>query len=289
MHKTVLIATDKDHPDLYWDERPLLAELRSRGLSAIPAAWTDDNVEWAGADLVLVRNCWDAYVDPSRFLEWLDRVALVTTVVNDPHVIRWCYRKTYLRELEGKGVAIVPTRWISKDNPQDLTALLYDTGWSNALVKPSISGDGYSTFAIDASDASSVERAQRAVESLLQDRDVLLQPYFSEFDDNMETSLSFIGARFSHAYRRPSLLLHGEKDALAQRTVVQPAGAVLALAEHVLSLIPPVMWARVDILQADTPMLNELELVDPNLLMSFSPDGVAYRWMADAVEQRLGE
>ncbi len=69
--------------------------------------------------------------------------------------------------------------------------------------------------------------------------------------------------------------------------MAEPSAAALALAQQTLSLVPPVMWARVDVLDIDGPLLNELELIDPNLLMSLSADRLAYRWLADAIERRL--
>ncbi len=48
------------HPDLYWDDCPLVDELATRAIIAKAAVWTDDSIEWA-ADLVLVKSCWDAH------------------------------------------------------------------------------------------------------------------------------------------------------------------------------------------------------------------------------------
>ncbi len=71
-------------------------------------------------------------------------------MVNDPEVIRWCYRNTYLRQLERRGIAIVPTRWISSGTTPNLQLLLEQATWTSALIKPAISADGYSTVKVDA-------------------------------------------------------------------------------------------------------------------------------------------
>ncbi|MEQ1783293.1 MAG: hypothetical protein ABMA14_18210, partial [Hyphomonadaceae bacterium] len=86
--------------------------LAPHGIALSPVRWMDPGIDWSRFAAVLVNCAWDYQDNHEGFLSTLDRiVALGIPVFNDPAIIRWNIRKTYLKEFEAKGVATIPTLW----------------------------------------------------------------------------------------------------------------------------------------------------------------------------------
>ena len=86
MTSLVLIATCSELPDLDHDGRTLQRALvergADRGVEVRPAVWDDPAVDWAAADVVLVRSTWDYAKRRDEFLAWAARVEEVTALHN---------------------------------------------------------------------------------------------------------------------------------------------------------------------------------------------------------------
>ena len=100
---TVLFATAEGIWAEDVDAALLTDACTAAGLDARPAVWDDPAVDWAAADLVLVRSTWDYVQRLDEFLAWADQVAAVTRLANSPAVLRWNTDKRYLGDLERGG------------------------------------------------------------------------------------------------------------------------------------------------------------------------------------------
>ena len=86
---------------------PLLAALRAAGVTrrssagTIPAA----GPRCAEARLTLLRSTWNYSERPAEFLAWVDRVAARSSLRNGRATVRWNAHKSYLLDLEQRGVA----------------------------------------------------------------------------------------------------------------------------------------------------------------------------------------
>jgi len=59
-----------------------------------------------------LRSTWDYHERPAAFDVWLRRVASTGIPLWNPlPLVSWNMRKTYLRDLEAAGLAVVPTVW----------------------------------------------------------------------------------------------------------------------------------------------------------------------------------
>ncbi len=108
----------------------------------------------------------------------------------------------------------------------------------------------------------------------------MVQPYVSVIDAEGETSMVFLGARYSHAVRRqPLLTATGERraikvaDVLSTVEQVQPTPAQTDVAERALAAIPGrghrLNYARIDLIPKPSgPMLLEREATDCFLFLS---------------------
>ncbi|WP_097182212.1 ATP-grasp domain-containing protein [Blastococcus haudaquaticus] len=122
-----------------------------------------------------------------------------------------------------------------------------------------------------------------------QGRTAMVQPYLAGIDTEGETSLVFLGGRFSHAVRREPLLAGSGvrrpvvvADVLATVRAVEPTGEQLSLAERTLDAVPGgpgrLGYARVDVIPGpDGPVLLELEATDCFLFLAFASPAARMR------------
>ncbi len=109
--------------------------LQAAGLTVDRVRWDDPAVNWDHYDLAVVRSCWDYAWRLEEFLAW---AASVPRLRNPVEVLRWNTDKTYLRDLERRGLPVVPTVW----DPATAGELPNAGEW---VVKPSISAGSRDT------------------------------------------------------------------------------------------------------------------------------------------------
>lgn len=261
------------------DEALLLPALRAAGAQPVVVVWDDPALDWTAFDVVVLRSTWDYTMRRDEFLAWVTATDAVTRLRNRPDVVRWNSDKTYLRELAGYGLPVVPTEFFS---PGDRPAFPAGVPF---VVKPTVSAGSRNTARYDP-DEHDVARGH-ARRLLDRGRTIMVQPYVASVDERGETALVFVGGRYSHAVIKEALLVPGERAtedklfATEKLHPVEPSGAELAVAQAVLAAIPfprdELLYARVDlVIGADgTPAVLELELVEPSLMLPQAPPGAA--------------
>lgn len=287
----VLLATCAELPDLDDDARALQSALHERGVDARPAVWTDEAVDWAAADVVVVRSTWDYARQRDRFLAWAEAVEAVSALHNPAEVLRWTTDKTYLRDLADAGVPVVPTYFVEPGADPDAGDL---HPWLDAehVVKPAVSAGSLDTTRVAAHDAARSRACVRDV--LASGRTAMVQPYLAQVDDLGETALVHVDGHFSHGLRKAALLRLEQgaaeglfrEEKMSRRT---PSQAEHRVAERVLAAVPggAPLYARVDLLPTDDgPVLLELELAEPSFFLDLVPEAAGT--VADAVLARVG-
>ncbi|WP_433217281.1 ATP-grasp domain-containing protein [Dactylosporangium sp. CS-047395] len=281
----VALVTCADLPELDPDDRALLPALAALGIAAEPAIWDAGDVDWAGYDLVVVRDTWDYAKRREQFLRW---ARSVPRLANPAAVIEWNTDKRYLRELAAAGIPVVPTTWVE---PGDA---FVPEGRGEIVVKPAVSAGSIDTGRYDL--MTQAPAAAAHVRRLQEDgRVVMIQPYLDAVDTAGETALLFIDGAFSHAIRKGAILTgpYEEGGLLYQNENIsarEPSAQEHALAARVLAALPggagTLLYTRVDLLPSpDGPVVIEVELTEPSLFFGFA-DGSADRFAA-AVARRL--
>jgi glutathione synthase/RimK-type ligase-like ATP-grasp enzyme len=208
---------------------------------------------------------------------------------NPPAVIRWNAEKTYLRELDARGVPVVPTRWIERGDPTSLTDVLRGAGWDAAVVKPAIAATAYQTWSTSLATAAADEPRFRALTSTGR---VLVQPFIEAVTSDGEWSLMFFGAEYAYTVlKRPQdgdFRVQNDFGGTAEPR--DPGPDLIAQASGVLNSLPfdssECLYARVDGCVVDGRfVLMELELLEPVLFFGMDPRGAEL--FADALVKRL--
>jgi len=267
------IATCDKFPDLSADDQSFSTELVRLRAEAIPAIWDDENVAWANFSCVVIRSCWDYHRKPKEFLAWLDLLEQNNVNVWNPvAALRGNMRKTYLQDLQARGVAVVPTEFLNRGDDAALADILARRNWKSVVVKPDISASSFQTRLVARENAGT---AQNYFRELLNSSGVMVQPFLPEVAMSGEWSFVFIDGEFSHAaLKRPKAGDFRVQDDFGGSQVLRtPPPSLLQNAVSIAERIPkPWLYARVDGVELDGVFtLMELELIEPSLFLLLEP------------------
>lgn len=288
MAPRVALATYDKEPALAPDDRLLSAALAHVGIRGEPAVWSDESIDWASYDAIVIRSCWDYHRRHAEFLAWLDRLDHTGRPVWNPtRLVRWNSDKRYLVDLARRGIATVPTRIVPAASPAEVEETARREQWRRFVIKPAVSASAYETHALA---LPLDDRGREVVGRVASRGDVLVQPFLDEVQSDGELSVIFFDGRFSHAAikrtRRGDFRVQAEHGGTV--APLEPASALVAeAARAIAALDEPPLYARVDGIGIDGPFrLMELELIEPNVFLDGAP-GAAGRFAA-AIARRLG-
>lgn len=262
------------------------APMAALGWQVIAVPWRSTGTDWDTFDAVYIGTPWDYPEDPRGFitlLETIDRSRAV--LVNDLQLVRWSIPKTYLRDLESRGTAIVPSIWFEEMTPGCLAEAREKFDVDKIIVKPVVSTNATDTFLLDREKTGA---AEKKLSGIFLKRPFVVQPFIENIQNEGEFSLFYLGGRFSHAIQK----IPGEGDFRVQEehgaaiVSVVPEPSLLQTSDGVMQLLTsePV-YARIDFVRGpdDRFLLMELELVEPSLYLRM--DSKAPQRFAEAFDR----
>ena len=271
----IALATSAAWPNLSPDDANLGEELAGAGFKAQPVVWSDPAVDWSAFDLVIIRSCWDYHLRCDEFLAWAKRLEKEdVAIANTASTLKWNAHKSYLFDLERKGVRVPATLLLKKGakapRPEE----------RRLVIKPAVSASAHETHLVDSTDAPPL------LERMLAHGDVIVQEFISEVTTDGEWSLIFFDRELSHAVkkapRRGDFRVQEEHGGSSDAGT--PPASVRLLAEQALNAVDEdLLYARVDVVErASGALLMELELIEPGLF--FRKDPLAGRRFGAAVK-----
>lgn len=273
------------------DAHLAIPPLAARGWSVESLPWREPGADWRRYDAVYLGTPWDYPEDVTRFLDVLGEIERAGPVIVNPvALVRWNIEKTYLRDLERQGAAIVPTEWHASLAEPDIDALGERSRDEPLVVKPVIGTNATDTYPL----AGGLDGATRtALSRAFLARACMVQPFIEAIRDEGEYSLFYIGGGYSHAIHKvpkPGDFRVQEEHG-ARIDAVTPAASLRAAADAVLALVSPEpLYARADFVRGagDRWLLMELELIEPSLYLRMD-EGAPERFAAalDAYVSRL--
>lgn len=274
------IATCRPLPEPDVDEDLLLAALRAAGVDAVMAAWRGGDTDWGAPVPTLLRSTWDYLHAVAEFEEWIDTAAAAAPLWNPPEVLRGNLHKRYLLDLAARGVPVTPTVVLPRGDERSLSSVAALQGWDDLVLKPAIGAASFETHRVTPGAAADALCAR-----LLTVRDMLVQPYLPSVEGHGERALVWIDGAFTHAVRKTPRFADGVEQVSEALPIsdAERATGTAALA----GLGPDLLYARVDVAPgADgSPVVMELELIEPSLFLAQSPAALAR--LVAAVLRRL--
>jgi glutathione synthase/RimK-type ligase-like ATP-grasp enzyme len=240
------------------DEDVLIDALISAGHSVTGLPWTQDS-NWSGFDRVIIRSTWDYVENHRSFLQKLEKISQESVLLNSLEVVKWNLNKRYLKALEEKGVAIVPTKILEHGT-------LGTHPWNKVVVKPTISNGALNTMVT----------SERFVQ--VPSGEWMIQPFVEDIREG-EISLIFFGKRFSHALLKKARPGDFRVQGIHGGTVtpLEATPEMIRLGEEILEKIEwPLLYARVDLVKYEGRLvLMELELIEPMLYFGTHPEAAS--------------
>jgi len=268
------------------DDRLLQDALSAIGLTSVRIDWADPDVDWSRFRCAVFRTTWDYYERVSEFTNWLDRIEKQTRLCNDISLIRWNLDKHYLTDLATKEIPVVNSRFIESGSSITLHQLLDETGWEEAVLKPSVSGGAYHTFRVNRGNA---DMLQPTVHPLIADKSFLMQPFMDEIQLTGEDTLMIIDGRYTHAVRKVATAgdFRVQDDHGGTVHAYEPTHQQIDLAERAMVACPsPPAYGRVDMVRDQNGdwVVMELEIIEPELWLRHHPPAASYFAQAIARE-----
>ncbi len=237
------------------------------GLTIDPVRWMEA-VDWTRFGAVLVNCAWDYQDRHEDFLATLDVIAATgVPVFNSPAAVRWNIRKTYLREIEARGVPIIPTLWRDHPKASDIRDAMATFGADDVVLKRQVGGG--------ARGQTRYTKASMPDDDPVLDRPGMIQPFVPSIATEGEYSFLFIDSVFSHALiKRAAQGDYRIQEAYGGTSQpITPTPNDLHQASAVLdALDESPLYARVDMVRGANGalLLMELEVIEPYL---FPQDG----------------
>ena len=273
----VAFVTYRGLPDLNADDRRAAAALSALGVRVDAVCWDDASVDWLPFNAVVLRSTWDYHHRVAEFHAWINQLETAgARLWNPPQVLRWNTDKRYLATVSHPHLSPPPTTILERGAPVDLDELLDKRRWDEAVMKPAISADGFST------ERTSRQRAkadQPTLDAMLARADVVVQQFVPAIRTNGEISMMFFAGTFSHAVsKRPQAGEFRVQERLGGR--ITRTDPPLPLVGHAQALLdahaPGCLYARVDaVVAAARFVLMEIELVEPSLYLEHHPPAAA--------------
>jgi glutathione synthase/RimK-type ligase-like ATP-grasp enzyme len=270
----IALATCEALSQLTPDDRQLAASLARLGPSALPAVWSSREIDWTTFDCVVIRSCWDYHLRPAEFRAWIEQLrAADVPLMNRAATLLDNIDKRYLRRLEAQGIPIVPTEWVEQGDEATLRSILSARGWGEAVVKPVVSASALDTLRVA---RNRVDEQETAFRQLVARSGMMVQSYLAAIEREGEWSFVFFGGELSHAVlKRPRPGdFRVQEEFGGSAVAATPTPRLMREARNCIEASGHyTTYARVDgVVVGRRFLLMELELAEPALFLSLSPD-----------------
>lgn len=273
MHIAILVP-DPAYPEPWeWAFDSEAEALRKAGCIVEPVIWTSAG-DLSHYDLVLPLIAWGYHVEYERWLDLLSRAqGQHWTMINPPSLLRWNSDKSYLAELDDRGVSTVPTIAVESCSDADIEEARRRFQSDCLVIKPPVSANAAGTHRLGSKDDLPGDCRRQPM---------IIQPLIAEIARTGEYSLMLFDGVLSHAVvKRPK---SGDFRVQTQFGGVtlpsKPPPGAEQLARQALAAAPgKATYARVDMVVDDDGVLRimELELIEPALFLDLAKDdGAAF-------------
>ena len=265
----------------------LIEPFQNIGWSVESVSWRDTSANWNAFNTVIIRSPWDYHDDPEAFLSVLETIDASSAVLENPlETVKWNLHKSYLLDLDKRGVPIVPTILFEGFTISGLEDAFGKFKTDEIVIKPAVSATAKDTFRITSKE---LRKNLETLENLYYERDLLIQPFMQSIVDEGEFSLFYFGGNLSHTILKTpqtdSFFVQEEHGGIL--TSADPEAELVTAGRNVFrSITPSPLYARVDLVGTTNGFaVMELELIEPSLYFNMDTDSP--KRFADAFERRM--
>ena len=281
--RRVAFLTLSDPTGFVIDDDLARQPLARRGWQVDTLPWDRPGVDWRRYDRVVLRSTWDYQHHQEKFLATLAAIEKAgVRLDNGTDIVRWNMHKTYLRDLDARGVQTVPTLWREGLAPGALLPLFDELASDEAVIKPVTSGNAEGAFHLN---RARVKAQAAEIEKYFSHRSLMMQPFERGILTEGEFSLIYFNGELSHSILKvpkPGDFRVQEEHG-SEILSMRPEPALIAAGNAAIAAIGrPLLYARADLVRHDAGFrIMELELVEPAIYLRTDP-GAPDRF-ADAV------
>jgi len=275
--KQCAFLTLDERDDYVIDDEHAIAPLADLGWEVSTLSWRQTGIPWSRFDAVIIRSTWDYWNDVPTFLETLARINRETRLANPLDLVHWNLAKTYMRDLEGKGIGVVPTLWLDGLDGSSAAHCADRLGTNEMVVKPVIGANGQDAFRFSHDE----EPARWAgISARFPGRACMVQPFMHNVITEGEYSLFFFNGVFSHAILKTPAAneFRSQEEHGAEVRAIDPEPGLLARARQAIAALSTVpLYGRIDFVRnaAGDFDVMELELIEPSMYLRMSPQAPA--------------
>ncbi|MDT8320911.1 MAG: hypothetical protein RQ826_10345 [Xanthomonadales bacterium] len=271
--KNAAFLTLDETGDFVIDDALAIAPLAAIGWRIATLSWRQENIPWSDFDAVVIRSTWDYWNDVPAFLEVLAQIEWQSRLANPLDLIHWNLAKTYLRDLQGRGIGTVPSLWEENLDAVRLGCAFDRLGVDEVVVKPVVGANGEDAYRLLRSDPAA--RLQQIAERFRR-RACMLQPFMPRVISEGEYSLFYFNGAFSHAILKVPVAgeFRSQEERGADILVAAPSPLLLERGRAALATLAPTpLYARIDFVRdaEDDFLVMELELIEPSLYLRMDP------------------
>ena len=253
--------------------------LKQEGFRIATKSWSDPEFDWSSTIFVLVRTPWDYFERSKEFKRWLNDTMKKTTFINSAGLIHWNMDKSYLQELEQKGIRIPKTFFLKKGVDQSLKTAIkmaqnaFGKPCGTWVLKPCVAAGAFHTYTFQ---TAKVDDFEKRFKKLTAEADFMLQEFQESIVSRGEISLILFEHEYSHAVLKKAKA----GDFRVQDDfggTVEPYNATqdeIEFAKNVIGACHELpLFSRVDLLTDNEGRLAlaELEIFEPELWFRFQP------------------
>ncbi|MBS4536524.1 hypothetical protein GOQ29_12935 [Clostridium sp. D2Q-14] len=256
------------------DDIALKKALMMLGHTSQIVAWDDESIDFSAFKIAIIRSCWDYDQRLDEFLKRMNFIESKCLLLNPYRTIKENSNKFYLKDLQKRGVSVVPTIFINSESDFHKQSINFDS--QQVIIKPVVSASGRDTYRYKSDDFKGI---QETIKKIVESKSVMIQPYIESIETSGERSTVVIeGVPVFTMQKKPAeggFLVHKHWGGTYNEiTATEKDLLFLQKVYDVLEEKP--LYMRVDYVYDNNnkPLLLELELIEPNLYLQRNDRGL---------------
>jgi hypothetical protein len=262
-----LFLTCLSQEELFIDDQLMMQAFECAGWKTTLQPWNGPALDWSGFDIAVIRTTWDYYKEPAAFLQRLFEIDQSSCELWNPYeLIRWNSEKSYLKDLEERGILVPETIWDHQRAFFDEKTPFERFQCEEIVLKPQISVGAFDTLLLKPNQWDETELFE-----LYKDKKIMVQRCLSAVRDVGEHSFVFFAGNYSHTMLKTPKKGDFRVQSFyggVERPITPGSNAILEAGKVIQALQSVPLYARVDMVEQDSQwLLMELELIEPQLFL----------------------